>query len=93
VGYLLVTLPCIAEVGDTRPLLYALTAAAVLTALTAVVVAIRAWRRAGGRAGGDLGESGGRPGFMAVSGVLFSGISALAIAVESFALPVLGFCE
>ena len=93
IGYLLVTLPCIVDVGSTRPLLYALTAVTALVALAATAVATWAWRRAGVQAGGDLGESGGRPGFMAVFGVLTSGISLLVIVVESFAIPVLHFCE
>jgi hypothetical protein len=93
VGYLLASLPCVADVPSTRSLLYALTGATAAVALAATAVGAIAWRRAGGSARSDLAEAGGAPGFLAMFGVMLSGISFLVIIVESFALPFLAFCE
>ena len=91
--YLLETLACIANLAAARPLIYLVTLVAALIALAGVLVAGRNSRRAGVEAEGHLGESGGRPGFMAVTGAQLSGISLLAIFVQSLGVPFLQSCR
>ena len=93
VGSVLVTLPCIVDVSVSRTVLYVVTAIAAAGAAVCMISAAWAWRRSGLGLRDDWGEAGGRKGFMAVLGVMFSSISLLAIVMQSFGLPYASYCE
>ena len=93
VGYTLVTLPCISDIDLPRSVLYILTAVTAIGAFACVVTAAMAWRRSGLQLEEDWGEGGGRIGFLAALGIMFSGVSLMAIVVQSFALPFASYCE
>ena len=93
VSYILVTLPCIRVTGSTRDYLYVVTAITASIALAGTILGLAFYRRYYGRQGAAPAESGGRGGFMAALGLMLSGVSFLAILVQSAALPFAEFCE
>ena len=90
---ILVTLPCIRVTGSTRDYLYVVTAITASIALAGTILGLAFYRRYYSRQGAPPAESGGRGGFMAALGLMLSGVSFLAILVQSAALPFAEFCE
>jgi menaquinol-cytochrome c reductase iron-sulfur subunit len=75
VSYLLATLACIAGLDGMRVMIGALTGCLALVALGATAVAFGTWRHTGAGTRTDIGGSAGRSAFLAIAGVLTSGLS------------------